>query len=161
MRFDRNDSNQIGFADTGDGMASWLLGDVHWARITTANFISSFKDAYSFFLQDDWRVSSKLTINLGLRYELTTPTGEKFGRQAHLDVFGSDHSVPTLVIPKGKDQDSPLPPNFAINYPSIEVERGVASTYLAEWDWTNFAPRIGLFYEVTRGTVIRAGYGIF
>ena len=161
MRFNRNDSNQVGAPDTGDGMASWLLGDVDWARITTANFISSFKDAYSFFVQDDWKVSSKLTVNIGVRYELTTPIGEKFGRQAHLDVFGSDHSQPTLVIPKGKDQDAPLPPNFASDYPEIAVERGVASTYLTEWDRTNIAPRIGFAYEVTPGTVIRAGYGIF
>ena len=161
MDFRPEDSNQVGFADTGDGMASWLLGDVAWARITTANFISSFKDAYSFFVQDDWKVSSKLTINLGLRYELTTPIGEKFGRQAHLDVFGADHSDPTLVIPKGKDQDAPLPPNFATDYPAIAVERGIASTYLTEWDRSNLAPRIGLAYEAMPGMVIRAGYGIF
>lgn len=161
MNFNRRDSNQVGFADTGDSMASWLLGDVDWARITTANFISSFKDAYSFFVQDDWKVSSKLTINLGVRYELTTPIGEKFGRQAHLDVFGADHSEPTLVIPEGKDQDAPLPPNFVTDYPNIAVERGIASTYLTEWDRTNLAPRIGVAYEVMPGTVIRAGYGIF
>ncbi len=161
MDFNRADSDQVGFNDTGDGMASWLLGDVHWARITTANFISSFKDAYSFFVQDDWKVSSRLTINLGVRYELTTPIGEKFGRQAHLDVFGTDHSVPTLVIPQGKDQDAPLPPNFATDYPTIAVERGEASLYLTEWDRTNIAPRIGVAYEAMPGTVIRAGFGIF
>ncbi len=161
MDFNRADSDQVGFNDTGDGMASWLLGDVHWARITTANFISSFKDAYSFFIQDDWKVTSRLTINLGVRYELTTPIGEKFGRQAHLDVFGTDHTTPTLVIPQGKDQEAPLPPNFATDYPSLDVERGVASLYLTEWDKTNLAPRIGMAYEVLPGTVIRAGYGIF
>ena len=161
MDFRRADSDQVGFNDTGDGMASWLLGEVGWARITTANFISSFKDAYSFFVQDDWKVSSKLTVNIGLRYELTTPIGEKFGRQAHLDVFGADHSVPTLVIPEGKDSEAPLPPNFATDYPTVAVERGVASTYLTEWDRTNLAPRIGFAYEMTPGTVVRAGYGIF
>ena len=161
MNFNRADSDQVGFNDTGDAMASWLLGDVDWARITTANFISSFKDAYSFFVQDDWKVSSKLTVNIGVRYELTTPIGEKFGRQAHLDVFGADHSEPTLVIPKGKDQDAPLPPNFATDYPSIAVSRGQASLYLTEWDRSNIAPRIGFAYEAMPGTVIRAGYGIF
>ncbi len=161
MRFWTEENSQIGIPDTGDGMAAWLLGDVTRARITTANFISSFKDAYSFFIQDDWKVSSKLTVNIGLRYEVTTPIGEKFGRQAHLDVFGTDHSTPTLVIPKGKDQEAPLPPNFATDYPSIAIERGVASTYLTEWDRTNLAPRIGFAYEVMPGTVIRAGYGIF
>ena len=82
-------------------MDSWLLGDVDWARITTANFISSFKDAYSFFVQDDWKASSELTINLGMRYELTSPIGEKFGCIVHLDVLGQDHSEPTFVISRG------------------------------------------------------------
>ena len=109
--FTRNQSGQVGFANTGDGMASWLLGQVGGTtRITTSNFISSFRDAYSTYFQDDWKVNSKLTINYGIRYEVTTPIGEKFGRQAHLDVFGIDHAQPTLVIPEGKDQDAPLPP---------------------------------------------------
>ena len=161
MRFERNHTNQVGFNDTGDGMASWLLGVPGWSRITTANFISSFKDAYSFYAQDDWKVSSKLTVNIGLRYEVTSPIGEKFGRQAHLDVFGHDHAQPTLVIPMGKDQDAPLPPNFATDFPGIAVERGVASTYLTGWDKSNIAPRIGFAYEAQPGLVVRAGFGMF
>ena len=161
MDFRRDHTNQVGFNDTGDGMASWLLGVPGFSRITTSNFISSFKDAYSFYGQDDWKVSSKLTINIGIRYEVTSPIGEKFGRQAHLDLFGHDHAQPTLVIPQGKDQDAPLPPNFATDFPGIAVERGVASTYLTGWDKSNIAPRIGFAYEAQPGLVIRAGYGIF
>ncbi len=161
MDFRRDHTNQVGFNDTGDGMASWLLGVPGFSRITTSNFISSFKDAYSFYGQDDWKVSSKLTINIGIRYEVTSPIGEKFGRQAHLDVFGHDHAQPTLVIPQGKDQDAPLPPNFATDFPGIAVERGVASTYLTGWDKSNIAPRIGFAYEAQPGLVIRAGFGLF
>ena len=102
MDFSQNHTNQVGFTTPGDGMASWLLGVPGFSRITTSNFISSFKDAYSFYAQDDWKVSSKLTVNIGIRYEVTSPIGEKFGRQAHLDVFGHDHAQPTLVIPWAK-----------------------------------------------------------
>ena len=161
MDFRRDHTNQVGFNDTGDGMASWLLGVPGFSRITTSNFISSFKDAYSFYAQDDWKVSSKLTVNIGIRYEVTSPIGEKFGRQAHLDVFGHDHAQPTLVIPMGKDQDAPLPPNFATDFPGIAVERGVASTYLTAWDKSNIAPRIGFAYEAQPGLVVRAGFGMF
>ena len=162
MDFTRDQTNQVGFANTGDGMASWLLGQVGGSsRITTQNFISSYRDAYSTYFQDDWKVTSKLTINYGIRYELTTPIGEKFGRQAHVDVFGIDHANPTLVIPEGKDQDAPLPPNFVTDYPNIDIERGVASTYLIGFDKTNIAPRLGFAYEAKPGTVLRAGYGIF
>ena len=161
MDFRQDHTNQVGFNDTGDGMASWLLGVPGFSRITTSNFISSFKDAYSFYAQDDWKVSSKLTVNIGIRYEVTSPIGEKFGRQAHLDVFGHDHAQPTLVIPMGKDQDAPLPPNFATDFPGIAVERGVASTYLTGWDKSNIAPRIGFAYEAQPGLVVRAGFGMF
>lgn len=161
MDFRRDHTNQVGFADTGDGAASWLIGVPGFTRITTQNFISSFKDAYSFYAQDDWKISSRLTLNIGLRYEMTSPIGEKFGRQAHLDIWGLEHSKPTLVIPEGKDQDTPLSPTFATAFPAIDVERGVASTYLIPWDKTNFAPRIGIAYELKPGTVIRTGYGVF
>jgi hypothetical protein len=161
MTFHRSITRQVGFADTGDAVATWLLGTPGFARITTQNFISSYRDAYSFYAQDDWKVSSRLTLNIGLRYEITSPIGEKFGRQAHLDIFGIEHDRPTLVIPEGKDQDTPLSPNFATTFPGIDVERGIASQYLIGWDKTNWAPRIGIAYELRPGTVIRTGYGIF
>jgi hypothetical protein len=161
MDFDRDMTGQRGLADAGDGMATWLIGTPGFSRITTANFISSYRDAYSFYAQDDWKVSSKLTVNLGVRYEVTSPIGEKFGRQAHLDIWGIEHNQPTLVIPAGPDQDDPLPPNFATDFPDIAVERGVASQYLIDWDKTNLAPRFGIAYELMPGTVIRTGYGMF
>jgi Carboxypeptidase regulatory-like domain/TonB dependent receptor-like, beta-barrel len=161
MDFPNDLTGQRGLSNAGDGMATWLLGTPGFARITTANFISSYRDAYSFYAQDDWKVSSKLTINIGMRYELTSPIGEKFGRQAHLDIWGIEHSNPTLVIPKGPDQDAPLPPNFPTDFASIDVERGTASQYLIKWDKTNFAPRIGAAYEIMPGTVLRVGYGMF
>jgi hypothetical protein len=159
FRQDHTDLPSIG--DSGDGMAAWLLGLAgNGTQLTTQNFVSSFKEAYSFYAMDDWKVNSKLTLNIGLRYELTSPIGEEFGRQAHLDWHRSLEN-PVLVIPEGKDQDAPLPVNFATDYPDVFVERGVASKYLHGWDKTNIGPRIGLAYEVKTGTVIRAAYGIF
>jgi hypothetical protein len=143
-------------AGTGDGVAGWLLGAPGFSRITTNNFISSEKVAYAWYVQNDWKVTPKLTLNLGVRYELFSPIGEQFGRQSHLD---QDRLV--LVIPKGKDQDLPLPPNFARDFPAIRVERGIASKYLIDWDKTDWSPRIGVAWEAMDKTVLRAGYGIF
>jgi len=67
----------------------------------------------------------------------------------------------TLYIPKGKQQDLPLPPNFSALFPNVKVDRGSVSNYLIPWDKWDFGPRIGLAYQVTGKTVVRAGYGIF
>ncbi len=143
-------------AQTGDPMASFLLGTIDRGQISTNNFISSEKVAWAFYAQDDWKVNSKLTFNIGVRYELFSPIGEKFGRQSN---FVFDNL--TLYIPKGKDQDAPLPSNFATDFSYVKVSRGEVDKYMIPWDKTDIAPRIGLAYNIHEKTVLRAGYGIF
>jgi len=140
----------------GDAMASFLLGQINGGQISTDNFISSQKWGYSFYGQDDWKISPKLTLSLGLRYELSSPINEGFGRQSN---FNPD--TLTLDIPKGPNQDAPLPPNFAAAFPNVKVSRGQVSSYLIPWDKTNFGPRIGIAYNALDKTVVRLGYGIF
>ena len=67
----------------------------------------------------------------------------------------------TLYIPKGKDQDAPLPPNFATAFPNVKVSRGQVDKYMIPWDKFDIGPRIGLAYSYDQKTVIRLGYGIF
>jgi hypothetical protein len=161
MNFNRNETAYPSVAGslnslTGDDMASMLIGAINNGRISTNNFISSEKLAWAFYAQDDWKVNSKLTLNIGVRYELFSPISEKFARQSN---FVYDNL--TLYIPKGKDQNAPLPPNFATSFPNVRVSRGEVDKYLIPWDKTDVAPRIGLAYNVKDRTVIRAGYGIF
>jgi Carboxypeptidase regulatory-like domain len=155
-------------ADTGDNVASYLLGAIDGGQISTTNFISSTKKAYAAFIQDDWKVNSKLTVNLGVRYELFSPIGEKFGRQSNYDQQNT-----TLYIPAGRNQDAPLPPNFnapvtlnGITYPAlfttpITVSRGKVDQYLIPWDKLDIGPRVGLAYSVNDKTVVRLAYGVF
>lgn len=143
-------------AQTGDPIASFLLGNVDGGQISTTNFISSEKTAWAFYGQDDWKVTPRLTVSLGLRYELFSPISEKFARQSN---FVFDNL--TLYIPRGKDQNAPLPPNFATAFPNVRVSRGEVSKYLIPWDKTNFGPRIGIAYNWREKTVFRIGYGIF
>jgi hypothetical protein len=155
--------------DTGDAMASFLLGSINGGQISTTNFIASFKQAWAFYAQDDWKISPKLTLNLGVRYELFSPIGEVFGRQSNFN-----YDTLTLEIPKGKDQNAPLPPNFnmpAIDpitgqtvsalFPNVKVDRGSVDRYLIPWDKTNIGPRVGFAYNIREKTVIRGAYGIF
>jgi len=141
---------------TGDEMASLLLGVVAGGQISTNNFISSNKQAWAFYGQDDWKLTPKLTLNLGLRYELFSPIGESFGRQSNF-VF----DTLTLVVPRGKNCNDPLPPNFGSAFPNVTVDRCHVSNYLIPWDKKDFGPRIGIAYQLRQKTVIRLGYGIF
>jgi hypothetical protein len=141
---------------SGDAIASALLGQIDSGNISTTNFVSSQKVAYAGYAQDDWKVTPKLTVNIGLRYELWSPIDERFGRQANFDLPSL-----TLYIPKGRNQDAALPPNFSTLFPTVKVVRGQTPSTLIPWDKTDIGPRIGVAYQVMNKTVLRAAYGIF
>ena len=145
-----------GANNSGDEYASLLLGLPNYGQLSTTNFISSQKSAWAFYAQDDWKVSRKLTVNWGLRYELFSPIGERFGRQSNFDFQNL-----TLFIPKGPNQDTPLPPNFGSAFPQVKISRGQVPNTLIPWDKTDFGPRLGLAYSIRPTTVLRLGYGIF
>jgi hypothetical protein len=141
---------------TGDAMASALLGYVDSGAISTTNFVSSQKVAYAGYAQDDWKVSPKLTLNLGVRYELWSPIGEQWGRQANYNL-----QTNTLYIPQGNNCNAPLPPNFGALFPTVTVDRCHVSNYMIPWDKKDFGPRVGIAYQLFEKTVVRIGYGIF
>lgn len=155
-------------ADTGDQVASFLLGAIDSGQISTTNFISSTKQAYAGYVEDTWKTTDKLTLVLGVRYELFSPIGEQFARQSNF-VFQDM----TLYIPKGPNQDAPLPPNFNTDYtapngfvypadfPNVKVSRGAVNNYLIPWDKTDIGPRLGFAYNIVPKTVIRGFFGIF
>ncbi len=96
---------------------------------------------YMFFAQDDWKVTSKLTMNIGLRYELSSPWWEKHNNQSKININpGSNFNA---IVNAGHCGDS-------WNCRS-----------LVETDTNNWAPRLGLAYQLRQKTVIRSGAGIF
>ena len=144
--------------NTGDPVASFLLGQVNQGQVSSNNFISSQKWAWAFFAQDDFKISSKLTMNIGLRYEIFSPIAERFGRQSSFDP-----QTNTLYIPKGKDQNTALPPSFnpGGSLAFVKVLRGTVDKYLIPTDYLDFAPRIGLAYQLKSRTVLRGSFGVF
>ena len=101
---------------------------------------------YAWFAQDDIRVTPKLTLNLGLRYEIFTTVKARFNQLANFD-FADD----SLVVPKG--QDAVLTPTLASLIP---IQR-TGTPGLISPDLTNFAPRLGLAYQITSKTGFACG----
>jgi Carboxypeptidase regulatory-like domain/TonB dependent receptor-like, beta-barrel len=134
----------------GSGFASFLLGISDGGGITNLHNVDYLRKVYAFYVQDDYRLTPKLTLNLGLRYELFGTVKEKFNAQGTYDL-----ATQTLLIPKGDTQT--LTPTLAAEIPLSAT----ATPGLVNPDTNNYAPRIGFAYQATPKTVIRGGYGIF
>ncbi|HTF69105.1 MAG TPA: TonB-dependent receptor [Edaphobacter sp.] len=121
---------------TGNSYASYLLGAVDSSAIVNNNIVqtgSRFQN-FSLFAQDDWKLLPKLTVNLGLRWDVYVPFNEQHGRFSFMD--------PNLPNPA------------AGNIPGALVY----GKQLVATHWNNFQPRIGLAYSLDDKTVIRAGF---
>jgi len=137
-------------SNTGQAFADFLLGRLNSSSI--GSFINDTfqQPGYFFYGQDDFKVSKKLTLNLGVRYEFISMPKERRDAQASFNV-----ATGTLDIANGRKD--PLPPSF---FSQIPVNRN-APRQLVPQDRNNFAPRVGFAYQLTPKTVIRSGYGIF
>jgi hypothetical protein len=145
-------SDQSG-AFGGSGYASFLLGLSDGGAITSLHNVEYHRPTYAFFGQDDWKVKPKLTLNLGLRYELFATVKETHNQQGTFDL--NDPQSPTIIVPKG--QTALLTPTLA----GLINLSATGSSGLISPDRNNFAPRIGMAYAATDKMVWRAGYGIF
>ena len=138
----------------GDGLASFLAG-IGSPNNTAGgctpcqqgfnNFVSTQSFQYAVFVQDNFRVTPKLTLNLGIRYELNTPRTERYNRMNSLD--------PTAPSPL---QVAGLP-----TLEGIEVFASPADRYNYAIDWKNIQPRFGFAYQLPYTFVLRGGYGIY
>jgi hypothetical protein len=137
----------------GLGFASFMAGLANGGSINNLHNVDYFRQTYSFYTQDDWKVSSRLTLNVGLRYELFLPVTERHNQVASFDL--TNPSDPTLIVPKGLNVQ--LTPTVA---QAVKVS-ATGSKGLINTDWNNFAPRIGMAFQINPKTVWRAGYGIF
>ncbi|MCC6265141.1 MAG: TonB-dependent receptor [Bryobacterales bacterium] len=147
----------------GGGLANFLLG------IPTGGAIAS-NDSYAYqntelglFIQDDWKVTNRLTVSPGLRYELPGPLTERFNRS----VGGFDFSSPSPIdaAARAKYATRPIPEvpvsRFqaigGLTFPGVDGR----PRELTKRDRNNFAPRIGFAFSLDPHTVLRGGYGIF
>jgi hypothetical protein len=121
---------------TGDGMADFLLGLASGANLGNQNGETAVTRNYSWYFQDDWRLTRKLTVNLGVRWD-------RFGPPSFRDT-----PVSRFELDLGSQ-------SYRIVHPEDEGDCG------CEHDNNNFAPRVGLAFQATLKTVIRSGFGVF
>ena len=134
----------------GEAFATFLLGIPDGGTITNTHNVDYHRQIYAVYAQDDFRMTPRLTFNLGLRYELFTTIKAAGNQQANFD-FAND----SLIVPKG--QNAQLTPFLAANIPILRN----GSSGLINPDLNNFAPRLGLAFQITNKLVLRTGYGIF
>lgn len=134
-------------ATTGNAFASLLLGTPQSGSFGIVPSIATQNHYFGAYLQDDVRLSGKLTINLGLRYELELPRDERYNRQNYWD-FAVENPLSSKVG---------LPLRGGLQFAG--VSGNPRSPYDA--DFTNFSPRFGFAYQLANQTVVRGGYGVF
>src|SRR5713101_6312978 len=134
----------------GESIATFLLGVPDGGDITSLHNVDYRRQIYAVYALDDIKVTPRLTLNLGLRYELFTTIIEANDQAATFD-FNSL----SLIVPRGQNQQ--LTPTLGTE---LNVRRN-GSRGLISPDLNNFAPRIGLAYQITDKLVLRSGYGIF
>jgi trimeric autotransporter adhesin len=155
----RTDSNARGsFVFTGlysgYDFADFLLGLSQQASEQYGATSYHFRgNVWNGYVQDDWRVRSHLTLNLGVRYEYFSPLTELNNRIVNLDIAPGVQAV-TPVCPAG----SPAPASECA--PGAGPYSGTYPSSLVNPDRNNFAPRIGIAWQPVKNTVVRAGYGI-
>jgi Carboxypeptidase regulatory-like domain/TonB dependent receptor len=149
-----------------NGYAQFLLGMPSTAN-NSALFVRNVRPALDvtnsesgFFFQDDFKVHPRLTLNLGLRYELITPFVDKNDLMVNFDPTGTGNGgrkgrfvVPTEAV-------KALIHPFFITYGTVTADEAGVGRGLVHTDKNNFAPRLGAAWRLTDKSVIRGGYGV-
>jgi hypothetical protein len=137
-------TSNLGAANTGNALASFLLGEVNAGSVQISDLIQTRASYVAVFAQDDWRISDRLTFNYGLRWEAELPRREVNNKMNSFD---------------------PLAINPVSGTPGVVTFAGVDGTPVRAFatDWNNVGPRVGFAYQLSSSgrTVLRGGSGIF
>ena len=149
-------------APHGAALADFLLGMYSSSVITRSADPANYSGYQAFYFNDDWKITPKLTLSLGARYEREGPATERYNR-----------NVSRFAV----DVENPISPQVAANYalnpiPEIPISQfrvrgglvfagGSEPREAYDSDNNNLAPRLGVAYQLNSETVLRAGYGIY
>lgn len=154
------DPNRVA-SNSGNGVASFLLGTAASGTLDLRAYNATQAPYYGWYFQDDFKVTPKLTLNVGLRYEITLGTTERYDR----NVFGFDFTSPNPIEAEARAnyEKNPIPElapaDFRVRGGLLFVTKENRRNGIA--DKNNWAPRIGAAYRLTPRTVLRGGFGVF
>ncbi|MBI3210645.1 MAG: TonB-dependent receptor [Candidatus Solibacter usitatus] len=150
-------------APVGQSLAGLLLGLPNSGQnriVSPTSIVSKFAAGY---FHDDWKVTRRLTLNAGIRYELEVPETERYNRMNR--AFDFDSPNPVEAAAKRAYATAPIP---EVSAASFEAKGGFRFAGVAgeprsiyDADTNNFLPRIGVAFQPSAKTVLRAGYGIY
>ena len=153
--------------DSGNAFANFLLGNIFQSQNAVSIANAKFqRNAWAGFVDDTWKVIPKLTLSLGLRYELTPPFTDTFGNLFNIQ-------IPKVYFTAGAPQSdwpfyvrqsgcSDPYEGLTIHWTSTPAVCGGGwSHQLLDTKYKNFAPRVGIAYALNDKTVIRSGFGLF
>jgi hypothetical protein len=157
--------NNSAAAPIGQGMASFLYGILSPSSsfpISPTNLAEEDK-YWALYLQDDWKLSTKLTLSVGLRYELPSPLTERYNRSVEGFNATGASTIASQVLQNYAQNPVPQVPvsQFSVLGGLTFAGVGGQPRNLWNYDTKEFMPRIGLAYSASPTTVIRAGYGIY
>jgi hypothetical protein len=132
--------------NSGSGAASFFLGAATTGSIGGSQVASMQARYWGMFVQDDWKVNPKLTMNLGLRYEIPEPVFESQCRTSQVN----------LTAPNPKADGLPGSLEFQGNGQGRDGRCSPMNQY-----WGSWGPRAGMSYQLDKDTVVRAAYGIY
>jgi hypothetical protein len=153
----------------GQSVAALLLGLPDSASITRQSDYAEQSNSWGFFVQDDWKISPKLTLNLGIRYEFETPMTERYNRST----LGFDTTYSQPISAAAQAKYATIYPGISGGFPELPVSAfalrggmsfaGVDGNSRGLYNTPKdvFMPRIGLAYQLNSNTVVRTGFGMF
>ena len=148
--FDRSTTSLSSAANSGSPVAGFLLGAVSGGSVDR-RVISAWyprQTVWALHANDSWKMTSKLTLNYGLRWDYYTPSREKYDHFSFVDLVGANPDGVAGRLAFAGSGSSCKSACYGAPYPEKPWHKG-------------FAPRLGVAYAMDQKTVVRAGYGIF
>ena len=158
--FDRRLTSLFSDANSGHSFATMLLGTPTEIRRGLGNTLTQGRiNAPQLFIQDDWRITSRLTLNLGLRYEFHNAPYDLTDRLGNLWIRRNPVTGEYTGTLLWATTNPEIDPDTGKRFEPPKRDR--FGRALMQSDYNNFAPRIGFAWQITNKTVVRSAYGIF